>query len=139
MSTKPLDLVDTTKKIRRFFFMLDGVGESFSLYDPDFNTIVVTTNWNYKIPKQCPGKSIIVLFEEDCEDSGNKPIVGFQIKGVRGLLLKYDISPMNGKLSISQILSALFVDDIGRCQQTAAFLARELSQKSKLDEVEFTT
>jgi len=135
---KPEILTWVKSKVSRFLLMLDMVGEPFSEYDHNQNTIVVTICWNYKIPKQCPRQNYLVLFEENCENAGNKPIIGFQVKDVRGLCLKYHILAVNNKLQISKILNGLLTEILTDCQTVALRMALEFVKKHKLDEVEFS-
>ncbi len=133
-----VDLTDATTKVRRLLQGLDREGKPFSVYDPYYDTIVVIINLNYKVSRQCPKKNPLVLFEEDHEDAGNKPIVGFQIKNVQNLCRKYNLPLADKTVRVSQILVALGADNIGLCGEVAVRMATELVRKyDELDTVEF--
>ena len=136
MNEEALGVVFVAKKALRRVLGLDTEFKPSVVYDKYSDTIVVKVFKNYKVPLQCPGKTYIILFQEDCDDAGKKDIAGFQIDDVSRLCRKYNLQ-IESSLKISEVLQALLAEKIGLCEEVAVNLALKLLYKHCLDEVKF--
>ena len=138
MSKEAVGLIDVSKNALRFILGLDTEFKSSAVYDKYSDTIMVKVLKDYKTTLQCPKEACIVLFEEDRDDSGNRPIAGFQIYGVSKICHEHNLRPMNNILKVSDVLKLLLKDKkIGLPGEIAIVLAMELLQRHELDLVTF--